>query len=118
MNSTETLSNQDPKFIKAFTEFIEKLTEQKRKSYADRVHLFIENCYGFEQTKMSSKYIRVYEKFINGGEMDRCVYCFISPDGKIWKPRNYYTVEVNKPRGCIYDENPLKNCGPYGVKNL
>ena len=58
------------------------------------------------------KFVRVVKK-----DPDASAYAFIGPNGDILRPASW-NAPAKHARGSIYNENPLKGCGPHGVQYL
>lgn len=72
-------------------------------------------CETFEHT-MGPKYVRVTKHM--PGSMGGSAYCFVSREnGDVLKPAGFKTP-AKHARGNIYDADPVKGCGPYGVAYL
>jgi hypothetical protein len=98
-------------FNRYVREFIKKLQEMDDK---DPTYI-----YSIDPND-AKKYLRIVTESRLG--QSKSVYCFIGmlesdPDtyGKILKPASYAAPERKNPRGSIFETNPIRYCGKYGL---
>jgi len=72
----------------------------------------------------AKKYMKIVTESKQWGQ-SKSVYCFIGmlpsdPEtyGMILKPASYQAAERKNPRGSIFDENPIKYCGRFGLEYM
>ena len=71
----------------------------------------------------AKKYMKIVTVSKRG--TSKSVYCFIGmlpsdPEtyGMILKPASYQAAERKNPRGSIFDDNPIKYCGRFGLEYM
>jgi hypothetical protein len=98
-------------FNMALRDFLTKLTAMVAAHFAE--HLPNVPPPSFVVDPGGKKFLRVVKV-----DNQRSVYCFISvADGGIMKPASW-KAPAPSARGNIYNAEPLKGCGPYGVAYL